>query len=132
MALAFAWPEDAGEGADPACPDVGEERLMDPDCFLTTAALRAGGEVFVFDSQGRLAEMRARGPAGEVRFRAFFGDYEVLAGDEANLEFPKQVEIRSPAVDSVARFRWKRVMFAQGLSDRLFTIPERSSSGRDG
>ena len=67
-----------------------------------------------------------------MRFRAFFEDYAYLPGDVSELDFPKQVEIRSPAVDAIARFRWKRVMFADELSDRLFTIPERSSAGRDG
>lgn len=121
VALAFAWPLD-----DPSspCQSDPERALFEPTCFVEEAALAEGGEVFFFDAEGRLVEMRSLEAEGVIRFRVLFERYEALEG-EGGVIFPKRVTIRSPGVDSEARFDWKRVMLASELSDRLFTLPER-------
>jgi hypothetical protein len=143
LAVAFAWPGRRTRAA-PGC--VGDARAgsLDPACFLTFASLAEGGEVFFFDERGRLHELRWLEPGGAVRFRALFEDYEPLeapggrraaqAGAVAGpgesgkdpapvVEFARQVTIRSPQIDSQARFHWKRVRLSSGVSDRIFEIP---------
>jgi len=144
IALGFAWPEAeaAGQGVREGCDLDPEKALLDPVCFLGARALEAGGEVFVFAGDGRLAELRALDPAGEVRFRATFEDYaELVSGATdggaagktgARIAFANRVTIRSPGVGAEARFVWKRVMLGGPLSDRLFRLPERMGAGHEG
>ncbi|MAG33480.1 MAG: hypothetical protein CL908_21595 [Deltaproteobacteria bacterium] len=129
IALGFAWPRDRNRKG---CELEPERALLDAACFLATRALDAGGEIFVFDGDGRLAELRALGADGVVRFRAFFEDYAERAGADSAVEFANRVTIRSPGVGAEARFVWKRVMLGGPLSDRLFTLPVRGASGREG
>lgn len=120
LALAFAWPR-----KDPpaACLADASNALFDPRCFVGEAALAEGGEVFFFDEAGRLVELRSLEPAGAVRLRALFERYAPLDDDDGVI-FPRRITIRSPALESEARFDWKRVMLAEDLSDRLFRLPE--------
>jgi hypothetical protein len=130
IAIAFAWPR--GE-PQPACAEDPERAgLFESDCFVSRLELERGGEVYYFDPEGRLSEMRALDPNGIVRYRALFEDYEPLVSGDIDSAFPHRITIRSPAVASEARFVWKRVMLAEGLSDRFFTLPERGDAGRDG
>lgn len=135
IALGFAWPE---EGGREECDRDPDRALLDSACFVRARALEAGGEVFVFEGDGRLAELRALDPAGAVRFRATFEDYEdVEAGGtparpDSRIAFPNRVTVRSPGVGAEARFVWKRVMLGGPLSDRLFTLPAHVGAGREG
>jgi len=119
IALAFAWPSEDSSGA---CHADLRSGLSEPACFVTEAALSEGGEVFFFDAEGQLVELRSLESDGVIRYRAIFERYEVLDGAD-RVSFPMRVTIRSPGVDSEARFDWKRVVFASELSDRLFTLP---------
>lgn len=129
LVMAFAWP---GEEPDPKCSDDPLRSLFDSDCFVAFDALRQGGEMFLFDADGRLAELRGMDPGGVIRFRATFEDYRALDGDGVADDFPNRVTIRSPAAESLARFVWKRVMLAEALPDRFFMIPERDAANQDG
>jgi hypothetical protein len=126
IAVAFAWPS---KEAPEACRADLTSGFFDRDCFVAESSLAEGGEVFFFDEAGRLVELRSLEFDGLIRFRALFEQYEVLAAS-GGVFFPKRVTIRSPVVDSKARFDWKRVMLASELSDRLFTLPERRTSGQ--
>lgn len=131
LALVFAWPD---EDAAPDCEAPAPQALFDAACFVELDSLEAGGEVFLFDVSGRLVEVRNLSPGGAIRYRATFEDYAVQAigvgGSE--IEFPNRITLRSPEAESMARFTWKRVMFAEGLSDRFFMIPDRRAAFGDG
>ena len=129
LVLAFAWP---GDEPDVNCSEDPVRGLLDSDCFVSFDALGEGGEMFLFDVDGRLAELRSLDPGGVIRFRATFEDYRSLDGDAGEVDFPNQLTVRSPAAESLARFVWKRVMLAEELSDRLFMIPERGAPNQDG
>lgn len=129
LALAFAWP---GEQSDLGCSEETTRLLLDADCFVSFDALGEGGEMFLFDVDGRLEEVRSLDPGGVIRFRATFEDYRSLGDAAGGVDFPKRVTIRSPAAKSLARFVWKRVVLAEELSDRFFMIPERTASNQDG
>lgn len=130
LALAFAWPADGGE---PACQLDPAESLFVPGCFVEADALEEGGEVYFFDAEGRLVEFRALEANAVSRFRVRFEQFEALDGANGVI-FPKRVTIESAALDSEARFDWKRVMLSGELSDRLFSLPEpgRRDRGQDG
>lgn len=129
LVLVFAWP---GNEPDLKCTEDPVVSLLDADCFVSVDALDAGGEMFLFDVDGRLAEVRGLDPGGVIRFRATFEDYEPLDEDAGEVVFPNRVTIRSPAAESLARFDWKRVMLSDALSDRFFMIPERRAQNQDG
>ena len=130
IALAFAWPSEGRIAELPeTCQTEPESGLFDPDCFLDEGALREGGEVFFFERDGTLVELRSLDRDGVIRFRVLFEQYEQLDGSDGVI-FPMRVTVRSPAVDSEARFVWKRVMLARDLSDRLFTLPARRNAGQ--
>jgi hypothetical protein len=126
MALAFAWPPEDSPRACRVDPTSG---LFDRDCFVGEAALAGGGEVFIFDAEGQLVELRSLEFEGVIRYRVVFERYEPLEGADG-VFFPMRITIRSPGVDSEARFDWKRIMLASELSDRLFRLPERRKSGQ--
>lgn len=126
MALAFAWPSQDSPRACRVDPTSG---LFDRDCFVGEAALARGGEVFFFDAEGQLVELRSLEFEGVIRYRVLFEQYEPLEGADG-VFFPMRITIRSPGVDSEARFIWKRIMLASELSDRLFRLPERRKSGQ--
>ncbi len=128
LAMAFAWPSEARP--EPCRADL-TRGLFERDCFVPQAALAFGGEVFFCDEAGYLVEQRSLEADGLIRFRASFDRYEVLEGADG-VNFPMRVTIRSPGVDSLARFEWKRVMLASELSDRLFRLPLRRSPGMGG
>jgi hypothetical protein len=127
LVLAFAWPE-----RDLGCNEEGDRPLLDSDCFASPDALGEGGELYRFDVDGRLLEVRGLDPGGVIRFRATFENYRALDGDVGGADFPNRVTVRSLEAQSLARFDWKRVMLAEELSDQFFTIPERDASNRDG
>jgi hypothetical protein len=129
LVLVFAWP---GNASDLKCTEDPAVSLLDADCFVSVDALDAGGEMFLFDVDGRLAEVRGLDPGGVIRFRATFEDYEPLDEDAGEVVFPNRVTIRSPGAESLARFDWKRVMLSDELSDRFFMIPERRPQNQDG
>ncbi len=138
LAIAFAWPE-PGVRRPVACHLEAGAALSEPGCYPPASAIEAGGEIFVFDESDRLRELRVLEPEGRIRFRAIFEDYAPLTSgevaDEAIAEggeFAKTIMIQSPAIESAARFVWKRVMLARGLSDRFFEIPEPDGRGRGG
>ena len=89
--------------------------------------MREGGDAFVFDRDGRLAELRAFDPDGVLRYRARFEEYRSLGDGAEQGEFPNLVTIESAAARSEARFAWKRVMLAGAIEDRLFRLPERGT-----
>jgi hypothetical protein len=95
-------------------------------------ALGEGGEMFFFDVEGRLVEVRDLDPGGVIRVRATFEDYRSIADDEFATAFPNRITIRSPRAASLARFVWNRVMLADELPDRFFMIPNRDVSNQDG
>jgi hypothetical protein len=138
LAIAFAWPDP--EARRPAaCQLEAGPALFEPECFLAASAIEAGGEIFFFDESDRLRELRVLEPEGRIRFRAIFEDYALLTPSEVedevlaeDGEFAKTVMIQSPAIESAARFVWKRVMLARGLSDRFFQIPEPDGRGQGG
>ena len=129
IAIAFAWPgEDARRGA--ACGANSALIENDPACFLSVDAMEMGSEIFVFDEDARLVEMRSVEAGGRLRFRADYADYlplrtETAAEGATPPLFPNRVTIESPEAQSMARFEWKRVMLADDLSDQHFEIPER-------
>lgn len=143
LALAYAWPDEAWTARAAAsggrCAEAAARTWLDPACFLDRAAARraladGGGEVFVFDTTGRLREIRALEADGVLRYRAVYAGFEPLeppagASGEA-APFAREVTIHSPALDARARFAWKRVMLAAELSDRLFTLPRQLGSAR--
>jgi hypothetical protein len=129
LVLAFAWPR---EEPDVACRENPIRSLLDSGCFTSFEALADGGEMFLFDVDGRLAEIRGLDAGGSIRFRATFEDYGSLDGEAGGVDFPNRVTIRSPEVESTARFVWKQVMLADELPDRLFTISERRVENRGG
>ena len=129
LVLAFAWP---GDEHDANCGNDPLRSLLASDCFVSFDSLGEGGEVFLFDVDGRLAEVRGLDPGGVIRFRATFEDYRSLDGNAGEVDFPNRVTVRSPAAESLARFVWKRVMLAEKLSDRFFMIPERGAPNQDG
>lgn len=92
--------------------------------------VRQGGEIFRFDGRGLLREFRVVGPGLESRYRALYESYEPVEGSDPGLLFPMEMTLFSPAVESRATFRWKRVMLAAELSDRFFQIPDRGGAGR--
>ena len=129
IALAFGWPE---KSRGLRCEKAPEQGWLDPGCFASPGALDRGGEFFVFDPDGNLVEMRSFESGGELRFRATFENHRPLGGDESRIDFPYRTTIRSPGASSLARFDWKRVMLADRIPDRFFTIPERNVSNRNG
>lgn len=129
LVLAFAWP-DADTAADCTAPP--RRALLESTCFVTLESLENGGEIFGFDVDGRLVELRGLDSGGVTRFRASFEDYRLLDGDPAGVAFPNRVTVQSPAAESLARFVWKRVMLADGLPDRFFMIPERGVASQGG
>jgi hypothetical protein len=129
IALVFAWPE---EDSARQCREDPERALFEPDCFVSFDSLVEGGEMFLFDAEGRLAEIRDLDPGGVIRFRATFEDYRSLAEDEHAVEFPNRITIHSPSAQSLARFDWKRVMLADELPDRFFMIPDLGVSNQGG
>lgn len=138
LAIAFAWPEPQARRPAACHLEVGPA-LFEPDCFLESSAIEAGGEIFFFDESERLRELRVLEPEGRIRFRAIFEDYAPLApgevADEALSEggaFARTVTVQSPGIESTARFVWKRVMLARSLSDRFFQIPEPDGRGQGG
>jgi len=138
LAVAFAWPQ-PGARRPAACGLDAARTLFEPGCFLDSSAIEGGGEIFFFDESDRLSELRMVEPEGRIRFRAVFEDYAPLTRGELEDEtlseageFAKAVTIQSPALESEARFVWKRVMLARSLSDRLFEIPERDGGERGG
>jgi hypothetical protein len=123
LAIAFAAPGAARRD----CPAQAEQGWHDPACFLAPSALAAGADVFVFDREGRLVELRAFEADGVLRYRARFEQYGPVGTGEARVDFPALVTIDSAGVKSQARFAWKRVMLAGEVSDRLFQLPERGA-----
>lgn len=134
LAIAFAWPTEAPSGACAADDPWAAARA--PECEVAARALaESGGELFFFDLEGRLVELRAIEPGGALRYRAFFEEFTTLpaptgavAGNEGVI-FPKRVTLESPNIGSEARFVWKRVVLADELSDRLFRIPAPRGGG---
>ena len=120
VVVAFAW---ASHDQPEICDAEPERRRFDAVCYVSAAGLADGGEVFYFDSEGRLVEFHSLESGGELRFRAVFEKYSALAGSDGVI-FPNQVTVQSPSVESEATFVWKRVMLDSPLSDRLFTLPE--------
>lgn len=129
LVLAFAWPRDE---PDSICSEDPTSSLLDAGCFVSSDELGEGGEMFLFDVDGRLAEVRGLDPGGVIRFRATFEDYESRDGDAEEVDFPNRVTIRSPGAESLARFVWKRVMLAEELPRRLFMIPGRGARSQEG
>ena len=129
LALAFAWTKNE---PDTNCGEDPDSSLLDPDCFVSSEALGEGGEIFLFDIEGRLAEVRGLDPGGVIRFRATFEDFEPFDGDADEVDFPNRVTIHSPGAESQARFVWKRVMLAEELPRRLFMIPGRGARNQEG
>ena len=136
ISIAFAWPSG---GLDVAC--AAEDPwgvFFAPNCFLPERTLSdTGGQLFRFGTDGRLVEIRVLDHGGALRYTAGFEDYVDLApADELDAEsgviFPKRVTLSSPRTGSEARFVWKRVMFADDLSDSVFRIPEIESPQRPG
>ena len=133
LALAFAWPTQSLELACASDDPWGV--FFVPTCSLPEqTVLDMGGQLFFFDQDGKLVELRVLDPGGEIRYRAHFEQYEALpaaatAGEgqaegQSGVVFPKRILLESPMVQSSARFEWKRVMLADDLSDRLFQLPE--------
>jgi hypothetical protein len=134
LAVAFAWP-DAPRGRDPECGLDAHRSRFDRRCFLGLAALDAGGEIFLFDADDRLVELRALGAGGGLRFRVRFDDFEPLAEEAQPGEpgdFAHRVRLHSPEIGSEAQFLWKRVRLDDELSDRFFELPEGAGSERSG
>ena len=129
IALVFAWPEDE---PGPKCREDPRRALFESDCFVSFDSLGEGGEMFLFDVDGRLAEVRNLDPGGVLRFRATFEEYGSLLEGEGQADFPNRITLLSPTAASSARFDWKRVMLADELSDRFFVIPDRGLSNQDG
>ena len=129
LALVFAWPKDE---PPPICSEDPDRALFESDCFVSFDALGEGGEMFFFDVEGRLVEVRVLDPGGVIRVRATFEDYRSIADDEFATAFPNRITIRSPRAASLARFVWNRVMLADELPDRFFMIPNRDVSNQDG
>lgn len=125
LAIAFGWP--TGGLAIACAAEDPWGVFFAPTCFLRERTLLdMGGQLFLFDAQDRLTEIRALEPGGELRYHAIYEDYEVLGGgseDEGGVNFPKRVTLSSPSLGSEARFAWKRVMLADDLPDRIFEIP---------
>jgi hypothetical protein len=128
MAIAFAWPTDEQASLCLEAPE--RSGLFEVDCFMSRSELQQGGEVFFFEPDGRLSEMRALDPNGIMRFRATFEEYKPLVDGDVGSAFPHRITIRSPAVESEARFVWKRVILAEELSDRFFELLDRSDRNR--
>lgn len=122
LVLAFAWP---GDEPDTNCSEDPDSWLLEANCFASSESLGDGGEIFLFDVEGRLAEVRGLDPGGVIRFRATFEEFEPFEGDVDQVDFPNRVTIHSPGAESQARFVWKRVMLADELPGRLFMIPGR-------
>jgi hypothetical protein len=114
------------------CREISGATLGDPLCFESEDVLEHGGELFYFDLSGRLVEIRSLERGGRLRYKVAFEDYQLLAGDDTQVEFPNRVTIRSAAAGSLARFVWKRVMLADELSDRFFELRPRTNSYRGG
>jgi hypothetical protein len=129
LVMVFAWPR---VEPDVNCREHPIRSLLDSRCFTSFEALGDGGEMFLFDVDGRLAEVRGLDPGGSIRFRATFEDYRSLDGEAGGVDFPNRVTIRSPEVESLARFVWKQVMLADELPDRLFMISERRVENQGG
>jgi hypothetical protein len=129
IVLVFAWTD---RERPAVCADAGDLKFFDPGCFVSTDTLALGGELFYFDVAGRLVELRSLDSGGVIRYRVTFEDYQAVANGDSNFEFPNRTTIHSPGANSVARFDWKRVMFAEQLSDRFFEIRRRDESTRGG
>jgi hypothetical protein len=129
LALVFAWPKDE---SPPNCREDPDLALFESACFVSFDALDEGGEMFFFDVDGRLVEVRDLDPGGVIRVRATFEDYRSLADDEFAAAFPNRITIRSPRAASLARFVWNRVMLADELPDRFFMIPNLDVSNQGG
>jgi len=98
-------------------------------CHASLDDLARGGEIFRFDAHGLLREMRSIDSGWVTRYRASFDEYTDLEGTQGFRRFPMRLTIRSPQLEAWARFEWKRVMLANQLPDRFFTIAAQRESG---
>jgi hypothetical protein len=73
--------------------------------------------------------MRSIDSGWVTRYRASFDEYADLEGTQGFRRFPMRLTIRSPQLEAWARFEWKRVMLANQLPDRFFTISAQRESG---
>ena len=101
VGLAFAR---EGELRSVECGEPVERGWTDPACYLGPESLREGADAFVFDRDGRLAEVRAFDADGSLRYRARFEAYRPLGEGPDPGEFPNLVTIESAAARSEARF----------------------------
>ena len=128
LAIAFAWPTEAIDAEclseDPFRASVASECVLSHRTVVET-----GGQLFFFDEADALVEVRGLDPAGVIRYRVRFEDYEPV-GAENGPRFPKRVTLESPANASEARFQWKRVRFVQELADEVFRLPESMRSAK--
>jgi hypothetical protein len=88
-----------------------------------------GAEIFRFDAEGLLRELRSIDPGWLTRYHAFFEDYADLEVAESMQPFPMRITVHSPRVEAMARFEWKRIMLTDELPDRLFMISGNDGSG---
>lgn len=101
---------------------------LEPDAGITVAFtqpgsdLAGGGQIFRFDAEGLLREMRSMDPGWITRYQALFEGYGEL---DARIlrRFPMLITIRSPQHEATARFEWKRVSLSDHLPDALFELP---------
>lgn len=116
-----------GSGDDPSSPGVST-------CLASVEDLDAGGEIFRFDAEGLLREMRSLGSGWITRYSATFENYGAagVSGPSRSTDmrpYPMRITIHSPAAEALARFEWKRVMLADELPDRHFVIPAENGRG---
>jgi hypothetical protein len=129
LTLAYAMLDEESEALCHAGGRSNPGEESEDRCRASSEDLAAGGEIFRFDAEGLLREMRSIEPGWETRFLAFFDEYEDLAEVGLEERYPMRITVRSPRLDSMARFEWKRVMLSQELPDRLFRIVETAGSG---
>jgi hypothetical protein len=118
-------------------------------CTGSIADLDLGAEIFRFDANGLLREVRSVDPGWITRYRASFEDYvdvgsdgfgsagrgtaqakaDGVGGTQSMHLFPMRITVHSPRVEALARFEWKRIMLADELPDRLFRLPEIEAGG---
>ncbi len=111
-----------------ADPEAGASPSESP-CVGSPEDLARGGEIFRFDAEGLLREMRSMSPGYVTRYRASFERYEELPDHQRSRRFPMRVTVDSPALESVARFDWKRVLLEEELPGGIFTIPDLPGTG---
>ncbi len=131
ITVAYAPP---GQDADPGCrrAEADPEAVgspSEPPCVGSPEDLARGGEIFRFDAEGLLREMRSMSPGYVTRYRASFERYEELPDHQRSRRFPMRVTVDSPALESVARFDWKRVLLEEELPGGIFTIPDLPGTG---